>query len=224
MRVITRKETETPPVLLALPKSSGVSKPVEPDGERATWRPVEGPPMRRFPGALALGLLVAILAHTVLYGNDHAIGGSYNAILRALATMAVTAFIAFWLAFCLMSRGRLCQGSVLKAGISAVLPSLSGLSAAAFGWFWLAESLEDGHAWAPRGWIILALLASSALVRLLAFAALRALAKVAFAIECGGFKGRSPAWVLTAARPNLSEPLAQVLRLFSRPPPTRFNY
>jgi hypothetical protein len=180
--------------------------------------------MRRFPGALALGLLVAILAHTVLYGNGHAIGGSYNTILRALASMAVTASIAFWLGFCLMSRGRLCQGSVLTAGIGAVLPSLSGLSAAAFGWFWLAESLEDGHAWAPRGWIILALLASSALVRLLALAGLRALAKVAFAIECGGFEGRPPIRVSIAALPASSEPLARVLRLFSRPPPIRFSY
>jgi hypothetical protein len=180
--------------------------------------------MRRFPGAIALGLLAACLAHTVVYGNDHVMGGAYGSALRALAAAAGLGFGVFWLAVCLASRGRLCQGSMLSASISRFLPSLTGVFAASLGWFWLAESVEEGHAWAPAGYIVLALLVAAALVRVLTSVGLRALARIVFACDSGGFKHRTRSWTAIPDRPILGVPMVRALRLFSRPPPNSFNH
>ncbi len=180
--------------------------------------------MRRFPGALALGLLAAFLAHTVVYGNDHIMGGFYGAALRTFALAVVFGLVVSWLVICLASRRRLCQGSVLTANIRQLVPSFTGLFAASFGWFWLAEALEDGHAWAPTGYIVLALFLAAALIRLLAFVGLRALAKIAFLCESGNFNDRIPSWTALTDRPAVQAPVARALRLFSRPPPVRFSY
>jgi hypothetical protein len=180
--------------------------------------------MRRFPGTLALGLLTAYFAHTVLYGNDHVMGGSYGCALEALALTGALGLGGFWLAICLVSRGRLCQGSVLTAGIRRLVPSLTGVFAASLGWFGLAESVEHGHAWAPTWCIVVALLVAAVLVRLLAFAGLRALAKIAFSSDSGAFENRAPSWTLIGVRPPVGLPVVLALRLFSRPPPIRFIY
>lgn len=180
--------------------------------------------MRRLPGALALGLIAAFLAHTVVYGNDHVMGGSYGAALRTLASAAVLGFGAFWFAICLASRGRLCDGSVLSASIRRFFPSFMGVVAGSFGWFWLAESVEDGHVWAPTVCIVLALLVAVAVIRLVALATLRALAKIAFLYFSAAFENRAPSWIPFVDRPIVRVPIVRVLRLFSRPPPIRFSY
>jgi hypothetical protein len=180
--------------------------------------------MRRFPGALALGLIAAFLAHTVAYGNDHVMGGSYGTLLRGLAWAAALGLGAFWFAICLASRGRLCNGSVLSASIRHFFPSWAGVLAASFGWFWLAESVEDGHVWAPTVCIVLALLLAVVAIRLVALAALRALAKIAFLSFSGAFENRAPSWIRFVDRPIVSIPIVRALRLFSRPPPIRFSY
>jgi len=179
--------------------------------------------MRRFPGAIALGLLTAFSAHAILYGNGHVMGGSYGAALRALATVAALGLGAFWLAICWASRKRLCQGSVLTADIGELLPSMSATFAASVCWFWLAESVEEGHAWAPNAAIVAALFLAAAIVRFVAFSGLRELALIAFACDPGGFQNRVPSWIPIADRPIASVPLAHALRLFSRPPPMRFG-
>jgi len=181
--------------------------------------------MRRFPGAIALGLLAASLAHIVVYGNDHVMGGSYATPLRGLTLAGALALGVFWFAIYSASRGRLCQGSVLTATITKLLPSLSGIFAASLGWFSLAESIEDGHPWAPTGCILLTLLVVSAAVRLLAFASLRALAKIALVCEPGGgFKDRAPFLVPIVDDLIAGVAVVRALRLFSRPPPISFNY
>lgn len=180
--------------------------------------------MRRFPGALALGLLTAFVAHMVVYGNGHVIGGSYCAVLRALASAAALGLGAFWFSICLASRGRLCQGSVLTASISRLLPSLTGIFATSLAWFCLIESVEDGHARAPTGCIVLALLMAAALVKLLALAGLRTLAKIAFLCDTGAFKNRAPSWIVIPDRLIVAVPVVRALRLFSRPPPICFSY
>jgi hypothetical protein len=192
---------------------------------RADSRRVEGAHvMRRLPGAVALGLLTAFLAHTVVYGSGHAMGGSYCAALRAFASTAALGLGAFWFAICLASRGRLCQGSMLTASISRLVPSLAGTFVASFAWFWLAESIESGHAWAPTWCIVLALLFAAAVVRHLAFVGLRNLAKSALLCDTGDFKSRTPSWIAISDRPIVGIPVVRALRLFSRPPPTRFSY
>lgn len=180
--------------------------------------------MRRFPGTLALGLLTAYFAHTVLYGNDHTMGGSYSCALRALALTGALGLGGFWLAICLVSGGRLCQGSVLTAGMRRLVPSLAGMFAASFGWFGLAESVEHGHAWAPTWCNVVGLLAAAAIVRLLAVAGLRALAKIVFFSDSGAFENRAPSWTPIGMRPPARLPVVLALRLFSRPPPIRFIY
>jgi hypothetical protein len=180
--------------------------------------------MRRLPGALALGLLAALLAHAFVYGDTHAMGGSYDAALQALGTTGAMGLTAFWLAICVASRGKFCQGSVLTAGIGALLPSLSATYAASLGWFWLAESVEGGHAWAPTGCILFALFLAAALTRLLATAALRALAKIAVLWDSGGFRKRAPFRIPVVERLIAGVPVVRALRLFSRPPPIRFSY
>jgi hypothetical protein len=180
--------------------------------------------MRRFPGALALGLLTAFAAHMVVYGNGHVMGGSYYAALRALASAGALGLGAFWFAICLASRGRLCQGSMLTAKLSRLVPSLTGMFAASLAWFWLAESIESGHAWAPTWCIVLALLFAVAVVRHLAFVGLRTLAKIALLCDAGDFKSRAPSWITISDRTIVGIPVVRALRLFSRPPPTRFSH
>ena len=175
--------------------------------------------MRRFLGALALGLPSAFLAHIVLYGNGHVMGGSYGTLLEAAASAAGLSVVAFFLAVCLAGRGRLCQGSMLTAHIRKLLPSFGQMLASSLTWFWLAESIEDGHAWAPTSGIVLALVAAAALTRLVASAGLRGLAKIAFACDCGDFKAREPSWIALCHVFIIGLPVVLALRLFSRPPP-----
>ncbi len=174
---------------------------------------------RRLPGALALGLTAAIWAHTIVYGDGHVMGGSYAEFFRALATAAVVGSAALWVALCLLSRGRFCQGSVLTASITQFVPSLPSISAAAFGWFSLAEAIESGHPRAPTLAIAVSLVAASALLVLLARVGLRALAKIVFAIYSGDFATRVLTWVAIAEPIVTTKPVVRVLRLFSRPPP-----
>jgi hypothetical protein len=179
--------------------------------------------VRRLPGALALGLLSAFSAHALLYGHGHAMGGSCGAALQALAFAATAGFGACWFAICIASHGRLRQGSVLTASISNQVPSLPALFVTSLGWFWLAESLESGHAWAPKGCIVLALLLAAALIRRMATAVLRALARIALAGDASEFNDRAPFWIPIARRAVLGLPLVHTLRLFSRPPPIRVS-
>jgi hypothetical protein len=151
-------------------------------------------------------------------------GGSYGAALEALACTAVLGLGGFWLTICLASRGRLCHGSVLTANIGGLLPSVTGILTASLGWFSCVESVERSHAWAPTSCIVLALLVAATLIRSLAFAALRALARIVFVCDSGGFKRRAPSWIALVDHPRVGVPAVRVLRLFSRPPPIRFSY
>jgi hypothetical protein len=91
-------------------------------------------------------------------------------------------------------------------------------------WFTLAESIEDGHPLAPTWCIVLALILAAAVIRHLACAGLRALAKIAFLSDTGAFKSRAPSWIAIPERPIVGIPAVRALRLFSRPPPIRFSY
>lgn len=180
--------------------------------------------IRRLLGAIGLGLPAAVLAHAILYSNDHAMGGSHRELFSLFASTTVLGFAAFWIVLSLIGRGRICQGRVLNAAINQLLPSAESLFAATFGWFWLAESIESGHGSAPAFWILTALLGSSALLKLVVRASLRALAKIVFAADSGDFKSRSYRCVSIARQPLATAPAVQVLRLFSRPPPNQHSY
>ena len=180
--------------------------------------------LRRLPGALTLGLLAAFASHALVYGNGHVMGGAYGDALRSLAAAAVTALAAFWTAIAWVSRGRVSNGSILASLMASVMPSVFSVIVAASGWFYLVESVESGHSAPPSALIVGALVIAGGAVTLLSRAVLRALAKIVFAMNSGGFRRRSPAWTHAADTSVSLEPVAHTWRLFSRPPPMAWDF
>ncbi len=151
-------------------------------------------------------------------------GGSHSELLRTLAITAVLGFGSFGFVLCMTSSGRICQGSVLNAALRRVFPGVGETFAASFGWFWLGESIESGHGLVPTSSILIALLATSAVLGLFVRLSLRALARIVFAASSGDFKTRSYDRVSIAEQIAATPPVTHVLRLFSRPPPSQHSY
>jgi len=175
--------------------------------------------LRKFPGALALGLLASLTAHTALYGGGHAMGGSYHALLvqAALAGAIGLLILLFGLAW---GAGRFAaEGSVLAARLSDRLPNFGPALAAATFWFAVAETIEPQHAGAPALAAILCLTLATWFVGALARAIAAALASLVIAVSRMLFAPRTPSWT----RLSQPEPLAHrapcARRRFARPPP-----
>jgi len=176
--------------------------------------------LRRFPGALALGLLASLIVHAVIYGQGHAMGGAYNEVLRPMALAAVGGFAVVIGALAWLAAGRCSDGSVLATRLGAAVPSLGLLSVSAYGWFALAEVVEGNHPVTP---FIAAPAISIVVAWLLLFilrAALRLLAAIVVAIFANAFASRTPVWSMRfAPTPVVSTSLHRARR-FARPPPS----
>lgn len=175
--------------------------------------------LRKIPGALVLGLLASLLAHTALYGGQHAMGGAYSDVLLDLALaggvgLAGLAAALAWAAF-----QRAADGSILAAHLSMRLPGAGAVFAAAVAWFAVGESAEAAHA-GPSGIVVaLALAGATWLVMQLGKAVVRAIAGAIVAITRLGFVTRRP-WRRPSRRLAPVIPASPLLRRrFARPPP-----
>lgn len=176
--------------------------------------------LRKIPGALALGLLASLVAHTALYGGGHAMGGAYHELLLEAAAAGSIGLLTLLGALAWLGARRASDGSILAARLGAHVPNLYAVAASAAGCFALAEWVEKPHA---GGGVLPAagcLLLAAWLVLTLARAAVRALAGAVVAIVAGAFD-RRPLPVRIARRDPAPRALRSPLlrRRFARPPP-----
>lgn len=175
--------------------------------------------LRKVPGALALGLLASLVAHAALFGDGHAMGGAYHALLVQAALAACVCLLTFFTALAWTESGAAADGSIIASRLRDRLPGLGAVIASAGAWYALAEAIEPQHAAASSvlafgilalaGWLVLRLAGTLA----------RVIGAAVLAIRRTAFAPRRP---LRAPRPQL-RPLPRRLlfarRRFARPPP-----
>jgi len=167
-----------------------------------------------------LGLLAALLAHTVSYGNNHVAGGSYHGVLELLALAGAGGFGAGVALLAWLGAARHADGSILAARLRPVLPDLPALAASATLWFAIIEGLEPEHPWhAPILLVAMALAATSIVLLLAARAVVGAIAAIVFAIARAPFVRRPACFRRRFAHRSSARRAAFVHRRFARPPP-----
>ena len=175
--------------------------------------------LRRFPGAIVLGLLASLFAHAALFGNDHAMGGAYSQTLAQTAIAGCAGLLAFLAALAWLGAKHAADGSVLVRRMATALPSLPAVVAAAGGWFVLGERIEPDHGAAPILLTVLALAAAAWVVRRLVEAVAGLLADAVIAVNSSLFAPRAPYWSRRAAPVPLLRRSPLLRRRFARPPP-----
>ena len=81
--------------------------------------------LRGFPGALALGLLASLVAHTALYGSSHEMGGAFHRELVTVALAALGGLLVAFGALAWTGSRHAADGSVLAARLTGRLPGLA---------------------------------------------------------------------------------------------------
>jgi hypothetical protein len=175
--------------------------------------------LRKVPGALALGLLASLVAHTALYGDSHAMGGAYHEVLAQAAFAGGLGLALFFGALAWNGSSGVTDGSVLAARLREWLPSTAGLWTSVAGWYFIAEALEPHHAGAPSIGVVTALATAGWLVLRLARTVADALAGAVIAVLRAAFTGRTPSWWKRPRSRPLARRTARVYRRFARPPP-----
>lgn len=175
--------------------------------------------LRKVPGALALGLLASLGAHSALYGGEHAMGGDYHAVVVEIAIGGILALLVGLGALAWSAAGLTPDGTVLASRLNDRLPGFAALAGATALWFGIAEALEPHHAGAAPVATVLALAAVAWIVRQIAVFAVAFLARVVFAIARFAFSARTPSWAPRQRRPAPRRPLFGTRRRFARPPP-----
>ncbi len=168
----------------------------------------------------AFGLLGAVGAHALVFGNGHRLGGNLHGQLvdMLFGAAALTALLVFAKS---LSGGRLCaDGSALAAALSSSLPSLRATILTSCGWFAAIESCERAHAM-PILAIIPAVLAVCAVLLGGAHLAVRALraARLLFASLDPSALSVAPHVCRRIPSRLHARSIAQRRHLFSRPPP-----
>ncbi len=175
--------------------------------------------LRKVPGALALGLLASLAAHTAVYGDEHAMGGTYHLMLMQAALAGAVSLLIFGAALAWSSSARLTDGSVVAARLRERLPGLPWILAAAGLWYTGAEALEPHHAGPSPLLLVLVLSAAAWVVLRIARAVVALLAGVVIAVTQTQFSPRSPSWARRPRRRPISRRLTRTRRRFARPPP-----
>lgn len=170
--------------------------------------------MKTALAAAALGLPSALLAHALVFGNDHAAGGAFQLGVLGLAALAFVVAAALYGA-------RLAQGSVVARRLVDGLPHVAALAAASGVWFALLELCEAPHAIPPLA-VIAAIFIGCIIVRAAMRGAARCIASIVLAVSSALRAFTMPALPsvdlgFTPAHAGLA--LARTHRLFSRPPP-----
>ncbi len=180
--------------------------------------------LRKVPAALALGLLASILAHGGLYGGEHAMGGSYHALLLQAALAGGVGLLVFFGLLAASGAGATLNGSVLAARLVERLPGYGSLLIAAGGWYGVAECLEPHHASASLLAVPLSLAATSWLVALLSRGVVAVLAGAVIAAWRVAFSPRAPEWFARLQSPRPTRRILWTRRRFARPPPIGLDY
>ena len=169
---------------------------------------------------LAFGLLAAVGAHALVFGNGHQIGGGLHGQLVDLL-FGAAAFTALAVLANALCGTRLCvDGGAMATALRSAIPSLRATILAAASWFALIESCERAHAM-PILAIVPAIVAVCALLIGGTHVAVRALRAARLLIV-----GLFAAHAAPTLRPRRRAPqrlrarsLALRRHLFSRPPP-----
>lgn len=178
--------------------------------------------LRELLGALALGVPAAVLAHTLLFGEGHQLGGSLHDTFLGIAVAASLGFVVFFVAVASSgAKTATTTGSLLAARLCAWLPSVWLLAGSALGWFAGIECSEtDGHAPAPLFLLAVVLVGSALVVRWAAWGILGAIASVTLAARVRPFAGRARTFACRRPAPILVG-IGRIAahRRFARPPP-----
>jgi hypothetical protein len=175
--------------------------------------------LRGIPGALVLGLLASLVAHSALYGGGHAMGGAYHAWFLELATAGCLGLLASIAALAWTGSRAVADGSVLAARLSERLPNGWAAFSAAGAWFALGERIETRHADPSLLVTALVLALAAWAVVTLARCCIRLLAGAAIAVARSAFAQRSPQWIRLAAPAPIARRSPLLRRRFARPPP-----
>jgi hypothetical protein len=174
-------------------------------------------PVRKMPGAIALGLLASLFTHAVLFGNGHSVGGTLHEVLLQGVAATAVALVVAWVALAWSGR-HVADGSVLGARLSARLPGWPSVATCAAAWYALIEHAEASHAGPGAAMAIAALIAAAAIVCLFAKALVRSIALAIVAVATSRFCPR----IVPVCRPSrrIIRPSAPALRRrYARPPP-----
>jgi hypothetical protein len=177
--------------------------------------------LREFPGALALGLLAALVAHTLLYGGGHVIGGAYHELLLQAAMAGSLGLLVLFGSLAWSGAAHAADGSILAARVSRCLPGQASTLAATSLWYMLAERIEPHHdASVSVIALALALAAAAWLVLRLAHALVRLLAGAVITVSRSRWAPRAPRWIRRAPSVPIARRSPLPRRRFARPPPS----
>lgn len=175
--------------------------------------------LRGIPGAVVLGLLASLVAHSALYGGTHAMGGAYHGWLLELAVAGCFGLLASFAALAWTGSCAVLDGSVLATRLSERLPGGWWVFAAGSLWFTLGERIEPHHADAGSLVSLVVLAVAAWGVFALARWCVRLLADAVIAIATAAFAQRSPRWLRRAAPAPIVRRWPVPRRRFARPPP-----
>lgn len=175
--------------------------------------------LRGIPGALGLGLLASLIAHSALYRGDHAMGGAYHGALVELAVAGVIGFVAVLGALAWSGARAIADGSVLAARLRPLVPHPGVLALATALWFGLGERIEPHHADVGLVPTLIAVALAAFAVLTVARWCVRLLAASAIAFGRSRFARRTPRWVRRAASAPIARRTPPLRRRFARPPP-----
>jgi hypothetical protein len=175
--------------------------------------------VREFPGALALGLLASLGAHTALYGSSHEMGGAYHEEFITMALAALGGFLVAFGALAWTGSRHSADGSVLAARLLHRLPGIAPVLVATALCFAAGERLEPQHAGASVWALVAAIVASAWLVVFLTRTAIKALAEAVVIFSAPGYAQRKPMWLRRSAPVFAVAPAPSLRRRYARPPP-----
>jgi hypothetical protein len=175
--------------------------------------------LRKVPGALALGLLASLAAHAALFGDEHAMGGAYHALLLQVALGAGLSLLVFLAGLAWSQRGVAADGSVLASRLRERLPGQQWVFAATAVWYAGAEAIEPHHASVSAAAAALVLAAAAWLVTRLAQAVARAFADIVIGVARIAFSPRAPSWQRRPRSRPLRRRFCSARRRYARPPP-----
>ncbi|HYL27122.1 MAG TPA: hypothetical protein VEW74_04750 [Candidatus Nitrosotalea sp.] len=175
--------------------------------------------LRKVPGAIALGLLASLAAHAALYGDGHAMGGAYHALLLEAGIGGALSLLLFFGGLAWVESGLTADGSVLAVRLRERLPGLGAILAATCAWYAAGEGLEPHHGAASPLALAIVLAAAAWLVARLAHAVADAFARAAVATQSSSFVPRTPLWKRRERVRPLYRRVLLARRRFARPPP-----
>ncbi len=179
---------------------------------------------RELPGALALGIPAAIVAHMLLFGQSHQLGGSLQDLFLSGALAAALGGLVFFGSLALAATRFQCGGSILAARLSSRLPGIVPLAGATGFWYALIEAAEPRHEGLPLLAVVAALACAAVLIFFIARAAVRWLAHIAVVFCTLAFAPRALAFAPRRyERRAFGKGRIAASRRFARPPPVTMH-